>query len=192
MLRRPLLVAALAAGALLTGALPTFAADSGAVQATVVAQAPDEACLTVSQNSVDFGSHDFSTTTTETVVREPATPYTLTSCSTGEQVFLGRTSAATGTGATWAPQDPIQDGNLGTNICDIGANQFRISTLIGTAGTFLDGSNEALAGAGRNGTGNVAPGGTRDVQNDLTLPCETSDGAGTPMGFTLTYTAVLL
>ena len=193
MLRRPLSVAALAAGALLAGALPTLAADSGAVQATVVAQAPAEACLTVSQNSLDFGSNDFSTPASETVVSEPATPYTLTSCSTDDQAFLGRTSDATGATATWTPQDPVEDGNLGTDICSIGPNRFRVSTIIGgSSGTFLDGTNEALAGAGRNGTDNVTAGDTRGVENSLVVPCETSDGAGETMGFVLTYTAVLV
>lgn len=191
--RRFTIASVLAGLVVLAASMPTFAASSGNVVGQVVAQAPLEACLTVSTNAVDFGSGEFSTAGSDTVLTAPTTPYTLTSCSDGIQAFLGRATNAdsTTTAATWAPEDPLEANTIGDPVCDSGPDVFRLSAQIGTSGTFLDLSDEALSGAGRNGTDEVGAGGTRDITNSLTLPCDGSAGQGETMQMTMTYTAVL-
>lgn len=166
------------------------AAESGTVTATVTAAT---SCIEVQATSVNFLTQPFSTNTADRVAQSGY--YDVTNCSSGEASFLGHGSDATGTGFTWA-LDGTTEGIPPALMCedlDGTTNRFRHSINVdrtdenlGAAGTFITTTPQTLNGA------NAVPAlGVELIQNQITMPCTGSAGAGLLASFSATYTAVL-
>lgn len=166
------------------------AAESGTVTATVTAAT---SCIEVQATSVNFLTQPFSTNTADQVAQSGF--YNVTNCSSGEASFLGHGTDATGDGFTWAldgttggipPVLMCEDTDGTTNRFRHSINVDRTDESLGAAGTFITTTPQTL-----NGANAVPAAGVELIQNQITMPCTGSDGAGLLASFSATYTAVL-
>lgn len=190
----------LAAAAFAAGAVPAFSADSGAVNLTITAEAPPAPCLLVSPAGIDFGTQPFS----KPGVRNQgygATPARTESCSTAPQNVSVVGTDATGPSGNWelafwateAPANGNPCESARRNIYFLGTNgSSGDTTLVRDAITKTprllsdyDASNTIIPGVWQ-------PGGVANIQLELIMPCEGSNGAGEQKSLSITFTAIVV
>lgn len=178
------------------------AASSDPVRGSVVIAQGAEACIQIALDGIVFGGVSGLTFTPDTGdgadnVMASSSPYTISNCSEAPSTFTARATSATdsATGATyWDPYDPFTVGGAGANICDHGVDLYRIEAVVTDtdpdSGTFLTTTDRDLNGAD---DVDPVPGlGSREVLNNLTMPCEGSAGSvGDTVQFEMIYTAAL-
>jgi hypothetical protein len=186
-MRRYLLGAVvLAAVAMVVTALPALSADSGTVAVSVTAQAPAAPCLTVTPDSVDFGTLPFSTST-----RSSAGSQNITAdfCGTAAgQNLLASTTDAMGAAGSWTPR--ASSGSPLAPLCPA-TNQFYLLLAGGSTGPPLVLTGTTAPFLTDAGSAAVFPGGNKLLQLDLEMPCQGSSGAGETKTLTATFTAVV-
>ncbi|MBA4181156.1 MAG: hypothetical protein C0506_11255 [Anaerolinea sp.] len=182
---RRLAVVSLVAGAALISSIlatPAFSQSSGEIAATVTAAAP---CISIASGTLGFPSRTLSTSDANSVseVNGP----TVTNCSTvPESVFASATDAA-GTGAGWFITSP---GSLSPVLCAPGGdltnkNRFALNH-------FVDAGDQRTLGASLSTIKAAQPvGALAAYKLQLYMPCTSSDGIGTTMSFTITFTATI-
>ena len=176
MKRRIWYVVPLAVLALGASALPGFAADTGTVNAQVVAGS-GAACLTVS-TSVNFGTAPFNGATSTTVVGTPN--IVVTSCGVvgKTETILVRGTDATATGATWTLTTAVQCNPQSTpNLYNLGLR------LTGGTDTLLAPTNTSL--------GTLAGSASLTRTPILRMPCTGSAGSGQTMAMSYVFTATV-
>jgi hypothetical protein len=176
---------ALAAIATAATAVPAFSADSGTVAVSVTAQAPAAPCLTVTPETVDFGTLPFSSSNTDISQRDADITFNFCGTASG-QVLLGSTTPATGPSGSWTPR------NDGGNVqpCP-GPNQFYL-TIFGFANgipaLYMTGTPAPVLGAGGDP---LSFAGSILTKLIIRMPCKGSNGAGETKTLTTTFTAVV-
>ncbi len=116
--------------------------------------------------------------------------YDLTNCSTLSADFYAAGTAATVGAFSWALDQTLDDiCNVGTNLYRMNVRVDRSDQALGPAGNLLTTSSAPLNGA--SGADTVAGSASETVDNQITMPCSGSDGAGTQASMSITYTAVL-
>lgn len=188
------LAALAAAGILGISARQSLADDSGTITASVSVQAAPVPCLTLTGTSISFGTDlQF-----EQVVFG-LTGTALENCSTAPTDVLGSVSTFVGPIVTWTAADPTPGGGGGpVNQCApgnalAGGNKFAMRSHALTLQPTLawDGNliptPRLLTGA----AGTVQPNTLISVNHELNMPCQGSNGAGSTLSATITYTAVL-
>ena len=163
-------------------ATPVFADPSGVVPATVSASAP---CLTVSTTPLVFPTKKFSDSTGNSVSSISNGP-TVSNCSGASANITGSASNAVNNLAnTWTATAV----SLTQNLCIAGGelqpkNKYALGIWFGSGDEPTITTNTLLK--------SVGIGANLPVYNlELFMPCTTSDGAGTTMSFSITFTASL-
>ena len=170
-----IVLALLAAGKVVTAPL-AFSQESGSVDAVVTI---DGVCLTLSTNSIDYGTQSFSTSLGGNNIANRVGP-TLTNCgSTNLDIAAEGTGASDGNLLSWALSDTDSGvsavcptlNTYGHFISDLGLNEVDLDVL----------PQAFLAG--------VAPATGVPTDASLVLPCSGSDGAGQQFAFSIVYSA---
>jgi type 1 fimbria pilin len=190
-----ILTALLAAIALAASAAPAFSDGSGAVAVSVTAQAPPAPCLTVTPTSVDFGTLPFSTPSAR---RESDRLLVRTrNCGTAAENVSAAGTDATGPSGVWSLGDFSQDAPASGNPCDARPNLYFLGTN-GSDGPDVHLESNPITKTARllgtypnNAPGVWAPNAAADIQLELEMPCQGSNGAGETKALTTTFTAVV-
>jgi photosystem II stability/assembly factor-like uncharacterized protein len=146
-------------------------ADTGTITAEVtIAEAPDEVCVLLEVDALDLGVLDFGASAT-------SAPYTVTSCSTGEQELLALASdAVTGEGG---PSWTLVDG-AGPRASD----QFSVDARLRDIGTARLTTSSRVVGT-------LAGEQAASATHELLMPPAGSAGAGQTFTFDVVWTATL-
>ena len=168
---RSILAAAVATTLWAAATAPVFATDNGTVDAQVTVATP---CITVSPQSLDFGTLPFSTaagTSTQ------AMPVEISNCGAGPEQLYGRgTDASLGGATVWSlvsDQTP----------CAAGVNTFNLIFLSSTPpNTYASTTDQLLETVGSGGVAN-------NGAVSIAMPCVGSDGAAQTLSFQILFTA---
>jgi hypothetical protein len=164
----------------LTGTIagPTFAADNGAVDATVTVATP---CILVTPSQVDFGTLPFSPLGAPTSSGLAAVSYT--NCADIPERVYARGSDATGS----SPGGPITWTLTPAPACGSTTNPILNEYTVAT----VDGVNPAKPLSGADLELETVAAASQGAVNQLAIlmPCAGSDGAGSLMSFQVTFTA---
>jgi photosystem II stability/assembly factor-like uncharacterized protein len=142
--------------------------ESGSVTATVSVAAPAEACILISQETVDFGEVQFGQSASS------APDYDVVSCSAADQSVYAATSHAKGTASavSWQPTPgPLT-----------GVNLFAVDAA-------LDGQAPVWLGTDPAPVAPLAAGAAGQAAHTLVAPTPGSAGAGEELSFELTWIA---
>jgi hypothetical protein len=165
------------AAAVLAGGLasPTLAADTGTVDVSIDVASP---CIVVTPNVVYFDTLPIGD------LAGTDTGLTYTNCSVAPERIYGRVTDATGPGGvTWTPTDFNFDPSTGTGWCPgIGLNKYAVLMIRDAEGLSLRILDRELETVQPEATG------TYD-RLGIAMPCAGSDGGGSVMSFTTTFTA---
>jgi hypothetical protein len=177
---------ALAAIALAASAAPALTASDGTVTLTVTAQAPPAPCLTVTPETLDFGTKPFSTPGGD---NSGAVFLTLTNCGTATQHVVAAGTDASGPTGAWALTDVVSG-----SICSLGTDKYSVFALGPTSGrdyvrAQLGVTPTMLAVSGDPYP--LVPSGVAPVTLVLTMPCQGSNGAGATKSLSATFTAIV-
>lgn len=193
-------VVALAGLLLAAGAVPAFTADSGTVNVTVAAEPPPAPCLLVSPGGVDFGTNPYSRPGARSNAYGDA-PVRTESCSTAPQnVSVVGTDASGASGSWelgyWATDAPPQG-----NPCDASRGNLYFLGTNGSSGdpslirdsiaktprllSDYDANNQVIPGVWQ-------PGGVANIQLEITMPCQGSNGAGEQKSLSISLTAIVV
>ena len=177
----------LAAAALAASAAPAFTADSGSVTVNVTAQAPAAPCLTVTPETVDFGTLPFSTPSGAPFTTKNIT---LTSCGSAGENLLGSATNANGPSGTWVLVNPVLSGGVGP-ICPTTDTFYMDIFTFAFLDLFLSGTPAPVLASDGGPPAVLSPGTAYPSQLNLAMPCQGSNGAGESKTFTVTFMAVV-
>ncbi|MGD9891341.1 MAG: hypothetical protein AB7R89_01975 [Dehalococcoidia bacterium] len=175
---------AVAAAWLLLSAGPVFGQQSpnGTVTATVIANSGP--CISVAPATFSYAAEQFSADSAIKTTIPTGSKPVVTNCSNQTSNFLAKGDHATGPSGTWTLHGAPQ-------FCtSIGANKYRheINKTDGTDPLVLTTIDQPWE---TSVPGNGSAGNTRILDSILTMPCTTSDGAGTTMSLHIFLTAVI-
>jgi hypothetical protein len=179
---------------LAAGAIPAFTADSGTLTVGVTAEAPATPCVTVTPDTIDFGTLPFSTPTAR-ITREAATMARVTNCGAASQnVMAAGTDAASSSGGSWNLglwSDAPPEGNP----CVVGPNLYFLNTNTTAGAVVVTRSTITKTSAFLLAPG-LAPAvwpasASTDIGLELTMPCRGSNGGGEAKTLSITFTAVV-
>ena len=179
-------IAALTVAVLAASAVPAFTADTGTIAVSIKAQAPAAPCLAVTPNSVDFGTHPFSTS--NAAISQGDTDITIDFCGTAPgQNLIVSTTPATGPSGSWTPLSYYPE--LTIHPCP-DANKFYLSLFLPFPAHYLTETPSAVL-ASIGGPPKVFPVGAITSRLSFLMPCQGSNGAGETKTLTATLTAVV-
>jgi len=181
-------IAALAIASLAASAMPAFTQTSptGTVEVTITAQAPAAPCLTVTPNSVDFGTLPFSSNSAISVGN---TNITTKFCGTAAgQTLLGSTTPAAGTSGSWTPLSYYPSQSV--EPCPA-PDRFYLFLFGFTTFVLYMTEDPAPVLQSSGGPPAVFPLGDKVFQFGINMPCQGSNGPGEPKSITATFTAVI-
>jgi len=137
------------------------------------------ACLLLDTTAVDFGPVPLGD------VAEVAAATTLTSCGYDARLLAAasRATSTAGTGASWSPVVPPDDGLCTTPTPTLNQFAYRLRSDTQTPGVYLTGAARDV--------GALLAGATRTDTHTLSTACPGSDGGEDAFATTITYTAAL-
>jgi hypothetical protein len=189
--RSLLALAAVAAAALVAGAVPAFTADNGSVTVTITAEAQATPCITVAPTSLDFGTLQFSTagSLSRRFIGGAGTSPTVTNCGTADQFMTITGSNASGTSGSWT----ISGEADGTNPCPT-SDRFNLTghrEADANQGIQLTTSPVLVRAVGGVGPYVQGPSLSDNFGFTLDMPCQGSNGAGEQKTLAVTFTAAV-
>ena len=189
-MRKYILVAlALAAVATAATAVPAFTASSGSVTVSVTARAPAAPCVTVTPNTVNFGTLPLSTAPGSA---SGQANITIGNCGTAGQNLLAAATNASGPSGSWTLFNPAPGGIGSVGSPCPTTDRFYLSIFMFVIPAMYLGETSAPVLSSVAGPPALLAAGTNyPSQLEITMPCQGSNGPGEAKTLTATFTAVV-
>jgi hypothetical protein len=190
-------LAVVTAAALVAATAPAFTAETAGITASVTAQLPappPTPCVTFAADpgtQVDFGTVPFSTGASSTVgLATGATHPRLSNCSTVRENLLIAGAAAHNVCATSCPLHTWTLGDSEAECPALNSYQlwYRTTNFGGSTFSRIGTTNGPLVSGSSN---SFAPNQTGDLELQIKMPCEKSDGAGEAFSLPVSVTAMI-